>query len=206
MTYRKLVGRVVVIGGLLAVGLVSGGCGTTSSDQKSSAGAADTTQNSGSEDILHKGSLLIISFTDTVLPIPPFEERVSEEGKITLIENQSFVAEGKTRSQLEQEIRDRYVPKWYRRLTVTIKPQERVFYVDGEVRNPGRPGYAPPMTVLKAIASAGGFTDFANRKHITVTRGNGKKERVNWFDAQKDSSKDLPIYPGDSIHVPRKIF
>ena len=204
MKYCKLWGRGATVGAFLAISFLIAGCGTTPSEQQSAAGAAD--MNSGSEDIIHKGTLLIIIFTDTVQPIQPFEERVNEEGMITLIENQSFAAEGKTRSQLEKEIRERYVPKWYRRLTVTIKPQERVFYVDGEVRTPGRPAYAPPMTVCKAIASAGGFTDFANRKRITVTRGNGKKERVNWFKAQEDASKDLPIYPGDSIHVPRKIW
>ena len=205
MKHCKSVCRVAAVGGLLVGGLLLAGCGTTPPDPQL-AGAADMARNIDSDEIIHKGSSLIITFSDTVQPIPPFEERVNEEGAITLIENENFTAEGKTRSQLEKEIRARYVPKYYRRLTVIIKPQERVFYVDGEVRTPGRPAYAPPMTVLKGIASAGGFTDFANRKRVTLTRGSGKKERVNCIEALKDASKDLTIYPGDSIHVPRKIW
>ena len=207
MKYCKLLGRGGAVSVLLAAALLMAGCRMFSADQKNAAGAADTPpQSNGSEDIIHKGTLLIITFSDTVSPIPPFEERVNEEGSITLIENKSFTAEGKTRGQLEKEIRECYVRKYYRRLTVTIKPQERVFYIDGEVRTPGRPAYAPPMTVLKAIASAGGANDFANLKRVTVTRTNGKKEKVNCIKAREDSSKDLPIYPGDSIHVPRTIF
>lgn len=75
----------------------------------------------------------------------------------------SIQAAGKTAGQLQRELQEAYVPKLYRRLTVTVLTENRVFFVDGEVRQPGRLVYTGELTVLKAVASAGGFTDFAAR-------------------------------------------
>ena len=136
--------------------------------------------------------------------MPAFEERVKEDGTITLIENQNFTAAGKTRGQLEKDIRNAYVPKYYVKMTVTVKPQERLFYVGGEVRQPGRVAYGGPLTVLKAIQSAGDFTDFANKKRVHLTRMTGKKETINCIKARERPELDLPVYPGDTIHVPRR--
>jgi len=82
-----------------------------------------------------------------------------------------------------------------------------MFYVDGEVKSPGPKLYmGQPVTVLKAIASAGDFTDFAKRTKVTLTRLNGKKQTINCDKARKDPRLDAPVYPGDTIHVPRRIF
>jgi hypothetical protein len=64
------------------------------------------------------------------------------------------------------------------------------------------------MTLLKAIAAAGDFTAFAQKKSVEVTRANGKKLRpVNCIRALRNPRKyDIPIYPGDHIHVPRRWF
>jgi len=63
-------------------------------------------------------------------------------------------------TQLQDEIVAIYVPKYFQRMTVSIKTDDRFFSVLGEVRNPSRQQYVGQMTVLKAIASAGGFTEF----------------------------------------------
>ena len=39
-----------------------------------------------------------------------------------------------------------------------------------------------------------------------IIRSNGKKETIDAIKAQEDPRKDLPIYPGDQIHVHRRIF
>src|SRR5207247_4576738 len=119
-----------------------------------------------------------------------------EDGDITLLLNETFHAVGKRHGELEKEIRVRYVPAYYRYLTVTIKPQDRFYFVDGEVKAPGRQVYVGPMTVTKAIGSCGDFTDYANRKKVKVTRGDGRMEIVNCKEAINVPSKDLPIYPG----------
>ena len=114
----------------------------------------------------------------------------------------------KTRGALEKEIRECYVPKYYKYMTVTIKPKEQTlfYYVDGEVKGPARQTYIERTTVLKAIASAQGFTDFAKKKAVRLSRVDGRKFTINCVKAREDSSLDLEVYPGDRVFVPRKIF
>src|SRR2546425_9705721 len=134
------------------------------------------------------------------------EEHVKEDGTITLLLNQSFRAAGKRRGDLEKEIHDRYVTNYFQNLTVVIKPQDRFYFVDGEVRASGRQLYVGRMTTLKAIGSCGDFTDFANRKKVRLIRADGRIEIVNCVQAREDPRKDLEIFPNDHIIVPRKIL
>lgn len=155
---------------------------------------------------LRVGEMLVITFADVPNPIPPYEGRIREDGKITLTMNQEFVAAGKTVAELEREIRDRYVPKYFQNLTVTVRAPERFFYVDGQVRLPSRQQYLGEITLLGAIAAAGGFTDFAQPKKVRIIRADGKIEEVDCKRAQRDSRFDVPIYPGDRIIVPRRFW
>jgi len=159
-------------------------------------------------DLISKGEAITITLTDIPNIVPPIEERVKEDGTVTLIQNQTFVAAGKTRRQLETEIRERYVPKYYVNMSVSVKQQEntRFYFVGGEVRVPGRQVYIGSMTVLKAIQSCGDFTDFANRRKVRLTRANGKIEIIDAKKALKNPSLDLAVFPGDSINVPRTIW
>jgi polysaccharide export outer membrane protein len=159
-----------------------------------------------SSDILNVGDLVTVVFSDTPTPTTPFEERVKDDGTITLLLNQTFEVAGKSRSQLEKEIRARYVPDYYVNLTVTVKPQERFYYVTGEVKLPSRQPYPGEITVTKAIATAGGLTDFAKKSKVRLTRANGQSVIVDYEAALEDSAKDLPVYPGDKINVPRSIL
>jgi polysaccharide export outer membrane protein len=157
-------------------------------------------------DTIHVGDKLIVTFADTVTPVQPFDVTVREDGMITLIYNQKIKAAGKNRGQLEDEIRALYVPKIFKQLTVSLRPEDRFFTVGGEVRMPARQIYTGSMTVLKGIAAAGGFTEFANKRRVEIIRANGKKEKVDAVKAQEDPRYDLPIYPGDQIFISRRIF
>jgi len=84
----------------------------------------------------------------------------------------------KTAGELQNEIYDLYVPKLYRHLTVTVSTGDRVYYVTGEVKLPGRQLYAGQMTVTKAITTAGDFTDFANHRKVWLIRANGQRIKV----------------------------
>ncbi len=84
-------------------------------------------------------------------------------------------------------------------ITVTIK-QYRSVYLTGEVAEPGGFPYQPGLTVEKAIAMAGGFTERASRNKIEVKRGNntnGESVRVSLTD---------PVRPGDIITVRQSFF
>ena len=204
--------------GALVCGLVLGGLCLTGcrshppKQQFAKAPPGHTTTSAVSaapeREVLRVGDSLTITFTDTPIPLLPFEEKIKEDGTITLIQNQVFKADGKTGGDLEKDIRARYVPDYFKYMTVTVKQQDntRWFYINGEVRAPARQIYTSRITVLKAIASAGGFTDFANKKKVKLTRLDGRTMTVNCVKALDNPALDLEVYPGDTIHVPRRIL
>ena len=157
--------------------------------------------------ILAAGDLVRVTFSDLPPPgLQPVEIRIPEDGRITLPYNMTVQAVGKTVSQLQDEIRNAYVPKLFVNLTVNIKTEERFYFVGGEVRVPARQQYLGDMTVLRAIDTVGGFTDFANRKKVELRRADGQIHTINWDKARKNPKLDLKVYPNDQIVVPRRFF
>ncbi len=152
------------------------------------------------------GNTLTVGFADTPAPINPIDDVIKEDGSITLIYNQKFQAAGKTVGALQSEIRDRYVPQYFRYLTVSIKTAERFIFVGGEVKAPNRQVYSGRTTVLTAIDIAGGFGDFADKKHVRLTRANGQKFTVNCSKAMDHRELDLEVYPGDQVFVKKRIW
>ncbi|MFM8471333.1 MAG: polysaccharide biosynthesis/export family protein [Limisphaerales bacterium] len=159
-----------------------------------------------STDILRAGEKIYITLSD--IPGGPGggEVTISEDGKITLHLDQTFVAAGKTRSQLEAEIRARYVPGFYTKMTVTVKQEDRFVYVGGFVKAPNRYPYTPGLTLLKAIAAAGDFSEFGDKTKVTITRSDGSTETIDCKKAIETPSLDRPLLPGDRVHVPRRGF
>jgi polysaccharide export outer membrane protein len=167
------------------------------------------TNNAGPEpEVFRVGDSLTITFMDTPTVIPPFDGRIKEDGTITLTLNQSFKADGKTRGDLEKEIRACYVPNYFKQMTVTVKRDVSTqwYYINGEVRAPARQIYNSRLTVRQAIASAGGFTDFANKKKVKLTRVDGRTQTVNCVKALDNPRLDPEVYPGDTVHVPRRLW
>ena len=154
----------------------------------------------------HVGDTVIVTLSGLPQEIPMHQEPIKEDGTITMPDIGHVQAAGKTAGELQNEIYNLYVPKLYRHLTVTINPGERVYYVTGEVKQPGRQLYAGQMTVTKAITTAGDFTDFANHKKVWLIRANGQRIKVNCNKAIQDSSLDPLVYPNDQIQVRRRFF
>ncbi len=75
----------------------------------------------------------------------------------------------------------------------------RSIYVNGEVKKPGGYEYQPGLTVDKAIALAGGFTDRAarNKVYITQSGSDDQKHRVQLTSRVK---------PGDIIEIDQSFF
>jgi polysaccharide export outer membrane protein len=88
--------------------------------------------------------------------------------------------------------------------------ERELFYIRGEVARPGPYQFESGMTILKAISYAGGFTQFANRKQADILRSAGKgvqgKITVNVKAIEEGKKEDLPLRPGDTVIVPRRIF
>jgi protein involved in polysaccharide export with SLBB domain len=214
--------------GLLAAGALLTGCATTQpafteySDShgpgpstvgantpvsNTSAAPADVVYSTGDRtDIFRVGDLVNVVFSGTSELIPPHEERIKEDGTITLNYIGPIKAAGKTAGELQREIRTFYVPRIYRdSLNVTVRSQLRVYYVGGEVRSPGPREYIGETDILKAIQAAGDFTDFANKRKVQLTR-NGKTQVIHAPRALTNPAENVAIYPGDRIHVPRRFF
>jgi polysaccharide biosynthesis/export protein len=217
--YRRLfgLGSVVSSSVLLAV-LLSSGCATKRepvvfpSDPTVTNTPAGTTSQSAVPEatrqpgVLDIGDEVIVIYSDPALQ--PHDERIKEDGTVTLQLVGTVKAAGKTPGQLQKELQALYVPKYYQpgRLTVTVKTQDQYFYVGGEVRSQGAKVYPGAMTVTKAIQTAGDFTDFANKKKIRLTRADGTTITVNWKKANQDPNLDPPVFPGDRIQVPRTLW
>jgi protein involved in polysaccharide export with SLBB domain len=135
--------------------------------------------------------------------IPDHTERIGEDGNISLLYIGQVKAVDKTAAQLQKEIHDLYVPRYYNGLVVTVSGDAKYFYLDGEVRAPNKYEYTGQMSVVKAISVAGGFTDFARESKVQLTH-NGHKQTVNVPKAIENPSLDVAVYPGDTIHVPRR--
>ena len=164
--------------------------------------ADPATRNDASKLII--GDLLSISFNDVPPPgLMEIRTRIPADGYITLHYNVKVKASGKAISELQQEIRKAYVPTLYVNLTAVVKAEERFIYVGGEVKVPNRQQYFGNMTVLRSIETAGGFTDFANRKKIQLRRASGEAVTINAFKAETDPSLDPQVLPNDHITVPR---
>lgn len=164
------------------------------------------TNTNSSSALLRIGDLVVIDWSDTPKEMAPFKDRIRDDGTLVLPLNVTVKASGLTVSQLQDAIHKAYVPKIFRHLTASVKTEDRVYFVGGEVRTPNRFLYFSDLTVLRAIDTAGGFTDFANKKNIELRRATGQSHRVNWHDAMKDASRDLPVYPNDQIIVHKRFF
>ena len=89
-------------------------------------------------------------------------------------------------------------------VTVTEYATQNV-YVIGEVHTPGSFQSSTPISLLKALAKAGGLTDLADR-HITIElHGDPTQKKVYFFSNESNVAidNDVTIYPGDIVVVPK---
>lgn len=84
-------------------------------------------------------------------------------------------------------------------ITISVT-RHRPFFITGEVRAPGSYEYQPGMTVRRAIAIAGDFTDRASRSKIFLIR-EGKSN-----DSSQKVTLDERLGPGDTIYIKESLF
>jgi polysaccharide export outer membrane protein len=134
---------------------------------------------------------------------------VQPDGKIFYPLVGELRAAGKTVKQLQEEI-SKKLEKFVTDASVTVvllKTLNYKVYVTGKVNKPGEFLLGRPVTVLQAIAMAGGLTPFASPKNIKVVRKVSGTDEIFNFD-YKDVSKGMMLYqniilqPGDVVVVP----
>ena len=133
--------------------------------------------------------------------------QIRPDGKITLPYIGDLAAAGMTPTALRDAI-TQSLKEYIASPTVTVmvvETQPQTVSVLGEVNSPGVHPLKHQMTVLDALAAAGGFGDFANTKNILIKRNskNGVDTlRFNYKDAIKPDAKPFYLQPGDIIIVP----
>ena len=148
-----------------------------------------------------------IRFAGIPNPPPPHEERIREDGNIhPPYLSEPVKALGLTPPQLRTKLYEAYVPRIFTTISITVLTEERLITVNGEVARSGRYPYVGETTAVEAISQAGGLTDFARKRKLTVIRGNGLKFTFDYEKARRESQFDPPIYPGDIIDVPKRLY
>lgn len=110
-------------------------------------------------------------------------------------------AQGKSTSELEQTIYDRLTDGYVRDPQVSAEViNYRPFYILGEVANPGEYPYTNNLSVLNAVASAGGFTYRANKRVVFIKSVDANQEVSVTLDST------ATVQPGDTIRIGERIF
>jgi polysaccharide export outer membrane protein len=130
---------------------------------------------------------------------------VRPDGKITLPLIGEIAAAGLTPTKLQARITEG-LGKLINNPQVTVQVQavrSKRYYVTGEIFRPGAYPLVVPTTVFEAMTLAGGFREFANKKNITIVRGD-KRIKFNYNDVVKGKNLDqnIEIENGDHIIVP----
>lgn len=111
-------------------------------------------------------------------------------------------AGGLTAAELEKALIGKLSPGYLKDPSVSVEVLTyRPFYIVGEVRTPGSYAFVNGMTVLNAVALAGGFTYRARESSFYLTRTDegGSKSKLN-------ATPETAILPGDIITVRERYF
>ena len=136
---------------------------------------------------------------------------VRPDGRISLQLLHDILVAGLTPQELTKLLTEKYAPEIKQpEIAVIVRSfGAQKIYVDGEVAKPGLVPILGLMTVLQAIAQAGGVKDTALTSDVTIIRrGAGNRPvafAVNLKQALDgtDLSQDITLAPFDIIFVPR---
>ena len=129
------------------------------------------------------------------------EYAVNTEGRISFPLVGMVKAEGLTLSDLVAELTTALDASFYKNPHLVVDMVAyRPIYVLGEVNKAGQYPFQSGMTVLAAIAAAGGFTYRANQKTAMI-RHNGQAA-----EDREPLTADLIVHPGDTVRIRERLF
>jgi len=125
---------------------------------------------------------------------------VSGAGKLSMPLIGQVQAAGLTLQQLETEIARSLSEGYLTNPRVSAEVLNyRPFYIIGEVTKAGQYPYTNGMTVLNAVAVAGGFTYRADTGEAYISRNGGPEQKFK-------TTQDLKVQPGDTVRIPERFF
>lgn len=111
-------------------------------------------------------------------------------------------AAGATARKLEGQIVAKLKNGYLKNPTVSIEVLTyRPFFILGEVKRPGSYPYKNGLTVLNAVAMAGGYTYRAKSSRWVITRSGNSK-----YQDREIEAGNFRVLPGDTIVVPERFF
>lgn len=128
----------------------------------------------------------------------------------------TFQAAGKTPAQLAEEIRRKLEGRYVRNPQVTVNLEETVSQVvtlDGQVVRPGLYPVVGRMTLMRAVATAGGASEFAKLEDVVIFRSVAGQRYAALYDLKairRGAYEDPEIFANDVVVVgdsqARRIF
>lgn len=126
---------------------------------------------------------------------------VGQNGRITYPFLGEMKVSGQTASEVQQRLVTGLKPDYLvdPRISVSVV-RYRPFFVNGEVNAPGGVDFQPGLTLRKAVALAGGFTERANKKQFVLIAESDPERK------EQKVGLDYRIEPGDIITVQSTFF
>jgi len=179
---------------------------TAEKELEKSATAAKTAVDEGSYQI-GKGDVLEINVWKE--PILSGDATVRTDGMISIVLLGDIQAAGRTPMALKANIQEG-LKKYLEDPVVTVilkSPASQRFYIIGEVKSPGEYDLVKDLTVVQALARAGGFSEWADKDSIHIIRKEGGAEKripVNYKDIVKgrNAQDNVLLQANDTIVVP----
>lgn len=129
------------------------------------------------------------------------EFEVDNSGNVALPLIGNTQAQGLTLREFEDEVAAALRDGYLKDPRVSIEVLNfRPFYIIGEVQNGGEYPFVPEMTVLNAVALAGGYTYRADERRVFITKA-GESQEV-----EHRVEQGIKVLPGDVIRVPERFF
>jgi len=137
------------------------------------------------------------------------EFRVRPDGKFSMPLIGDILAQGSTTDAISMQIVQKlklFIESPYVSTILKEATSNRI-YITGEVANPGTYPIDGSLTVLQALALAGGFTEFANKEKMVLVRGTGEYQENIKLSYSKilhtTGEKTNPVLMrGDTLVVP----
>ncbi len=124
------------------------------------------------------------------------EAKVGGDGTINYPLLGTLDVKGKTVKEVQDYLTKRLAEGYVRAPKVTVlMVRYRNFYLSGEVRTPGAYPFEAGLTVQKAVSMAGGYTEKAEMRQVTVTRRGPERTEVVTLGV------DAPVQPDDILVV-----
>jgi polysaccharide export outer membrane protein len=115
---------------------------------------------------------------------------------------------GEIQQLLVAKLKDRYLRE--PQVVVTIKDRNsQKISVLGQVAKPGQVSYYPNMTIVDAIANAGGFTGIAAKNSVSLRREKAGQIEMHTYpvaDISEGRSPNVQVLPGDVLVVDERVF